>query len=562
MFKLNHRHDQMSFFDTVDQLPTGVKKMLDQSWAPAFREQIFRQINERRYAVLYSDVDSRPNFPVNVWVGMEIIKWLFNYTDAELLEQFHFNLLTAYAVGQKNLGELTLAERTIYYNRKRLLEYEEKEGRNLLEEEFEALTDDALEQLGINAKMQRMDSSFAGSCIKQMGRLELVVKVLQNFYRDIKEDQPRWKSVLGEYVETEADHIAYHLRNSEVSDHLQKVGALLFELHQAYAGNEIISALKSYQHINRILLEQFDVAENEGKTAIEVKPSKEIGSQSLQNPADDTATFRRKRRESYQGDILNVAETCDPENPVQLLTDVCVEQNVVSDKTLLEERAPKIKKRTGLDEIITDAGYTGESSEGICEKEGIRVVPTEVKGRKESSDRVSLTDFGFEGNSIVSCPQGHSPVEQIDKSETGRHIVRFDKTVCSVCPLESKCPVKCQKLFYSLSLTDRQILLAQRRQQLSKEDYRSKCRLRPAIEWTISQFKRKMRNGKLRVRGLGRVRNNIILMSIGINFRRIWAYLAKKSQSIPESLAFIVGLLLTLLVQPGRKPTDSIIFQR
>ena len=68
-----------------------------------------------------SNVESRPNFPVNVWVGLEIIKGLFDYTDAELLEQFHFNLLTAYAVGQENLGELTLAQRTIYYNRKRLL---------------------------------------------------------------------------------------------------------------------------------------------------------------------------------------------------------------------------------------------------------------------------------------------------------------------------------------------------------------------------------------------------------------------------------------------------------
>ena len=69
---------------------------------------------------------------------------MFDYTDEELLEQFHFNLLTAYALGLENLGEVTLAERTIYYNRKRLLEYEAKTGRNLLEEEFQAMTDDAL----------------------------------------------------------------------------------------------------------------------------------------------------------------------------------------------------------------------------------------------------------------------------------------------------------------------------------------------------------------------------------------------------------------------------------
>ena len=74
---------------------------------------------------------------------------MFDYIDQELLEQFHFNLFT----------------------------------------------DDALERLGIDSKAQRMDSSpsaslrtcFVGSFIKQMSRLELAVKVLQNFYHDLPE---------------------------------------------------------------------------------------------------------------------------------------------------------------------------------------------------------------------------------------------------------------------------------------------------------------------------------------------------------------------------------------
>jgi hypothetical protein len=69
--------------------------MMNKSWAPAFRRLVFEKIDERRYAELYSTVESRPNFPVNIWVGLEIIKWMFDYTDQELLEQFHFNLLTA-----------------------------------------------------------------------------------------------------------------------------------------------------------------------------------------------------------------------------------------------------------------------------------------------------------------------------------------------------------------------------------------------------------------------------------------------------------------------------------
>jgi hypothetical protein len=558
MFRENHRYEQGNFFNTVEHLPRWVKKMMDKSWAPGFRELVFRKIDERRYTELYSDVDSRPNFPVNVWVGLEIIKGMFDYTDEELLEQFHFNLLTAYALGLENLGEVTLAERTIYYNRKRLLEYEAQTGRNLLEEEFQAMTDDALEELGINAKTQRMDSSFVGSFIKQMSRLELIVKVLQNFYRDLDgKEQARWNPLVKEYVETEARHIAYYLKSAEVGYYLQRVGALLFELHQTYAGDERINALKSYEHIGRVLLEQFNIVEGGKETQIEVKPSQEISARSLQNPADDTATCRTKDGRIYKGGMFNVAETCAPENKVQLLTDVCVEQNVVADDDFLAERLPTVKERTGVEEIVTDANYTGEHSERVCQEETVAIIPTEVKGHKEQADRLSLKDFHFDGNSIASCPEGYSPIEQVHKPESGRHVVRFAKAICGACPRANECPARCRKYFYSLAFSDRQALLARRRQQLSQEDYRSKCRLRPAIEGTISQFKQKMRNGKLRIRGLPRIRNSIILMAIGINFGRVWAYLLETNPSIAFFSAVVVILALVLAIMVTRQPTYS-----
>ena len=103
MFRENKRYQQVSLFGTLYQLSTGVKKILDKSWAPAFRKLIFEKIDEKRYAGLYSEVASRPNFPVNVWVGLEVVKGLFDYTDEELLEQFHFNLLIAYALGRMGL---------------------------------------------------------------------------------------------------------------------------------------------------------------------------------------------------------------------------------------------------------------------------------------------------------------------------------------------------------------------------------------------------------------------------------------------------------------------------
>jgi len=548
MFRENQRHHQVNIFGIVHQFPAGVSKRLDKSWAPMFRKLVFDKIDESRYAELYSTVDSRPNFPINIWVSLEIIKWMFDYTDQELLDQFHFNLLTAHAVGLDNLGDITLAERTLYYNRERLLEYEARTGRNLLDEEFKAITDKALAKLPINAKLQRMDSSFVGSFIKQMSRLELLGKVLQNFYRDLPEaEQTRWKSRLNDYIKDDAEHIAYQLKRAEVEEHLKKLGELLFELHQAYTGESNLNSLQSYRHVSRALLEQYNVVTDTGKATVEVKPAKEISPASLQNPADETATFRHKNGESYKGDLFNIAETCAPENPVQLVTDISVHPNMVADDVILTQRIPEIKARTGIQEMITDGNYSGETSEKACIKEGVILIPTEVKGRKLSTEKMSLTEFRFGGNMITACPEGHSPI-WTHQPEEGHHIVRFAKEACANCSRRENCLIRFGKRFSSLIYNERQVILCRRRQQLGEETYHKKCLLRPAVEGTISQFKRLMHNGKLRIRLTPRIRNAIILMAIGINFGRLLAYLRenKLGLAILSSTAILLLMYLAL----------------
>jgi len=544
MFKENQRHRQVILFGIVHQFPVGVSKRLDKSWAPVFRKLIFEKIDESRFARLYSSLDSRPNFPVNIWVSLEIIKWMFDYTDQELLDQFHFNLLTAHAVGLDNLGDITLAERTLYYNRERLLDYEARTGRNLLDEEFKAITDESVAKLRINAKLQRMDSSFVGSFIKQMSRLELLAKVLQNFFRDLPQaGQTRWKSRLGAYIEDEAEHIAYRLKRAEVEEHLEKLGGLLFDIHQAYADDSAINSLKSYHHIGRVLLEQFNVVMSSKKATLEVKPAKEISPASLQNPADDSATFRRKNGEGYKGGLLNVSETCAPENPVQLLTDVSVHPNIVADDVILAERVPEIKARTGVEEMITDGNYSGEKSEKACSKENVVLIPAEVKGRKLPPEKMTLDEFRLDGNVIAACPEGQHPVTQINKPG-GHHIVRFDKGICADCARKKNCLVRFGKRFCSLIYKDRQVILSRRRQQLGEEAYRKKCLLRPAVEGTISQFKRLMHNGKLRIRGLGRIRNGVILIALGINFGRMLAYSKRNNPDLAELFSTAIRFLM------------------
>jgi len=89
---------QMSFNDSVMNMPDYLKKILKNSWAHPFQEVIFPAINEDRFEVLYSKKPSRPNSPVNVIIGALILKEIFQLSDADLLGSIYFDDRFQYAL--------------------------------------------------------------------------------------------------------------------------------------------------------------------------------------------------------------------------------------------------------------------------------------------------------------------------------------------------------------------------------------------------------------------------------------------------------------------------------
>ena len=82
MFCKNN-HQQTSVFEPINQMPKYLQDILNKGWAKAFKDYIFSQINEERFSVLYSNKASRPNSPINVILGLLIIKEIFQQTDKE-----------------------------------------------------------------------------------------------------------------------------------------------------------------------------------------------------------------------------------------------------------------------------------------------------------------------------------------------------------------------------------------------------------------------------------------------------------------------------------------------
>ncbi|MDW7671948.1 MAG: transposase [Bacillota bacterium] len=78
---------QIHFDDAFLNLPSRAQHFVQKSWAMGFSEIVFPVINEKRFAVLYSDNPaSRPNAPVNAVIGSLMLKEMFTLTDEDLLE--------------------------------------------------------------------------------------------------------------------------------------------------------------------------------------------------------------------------------------------------------------------------------------------------------------------------------------------------------------------------------------------------------------------------------------------------------------------------------------------
>jgi hypothetical protein len=530
MYKKNQRHMQIPLTSHVDELPENLKKRLEKSWAGVFYREFFTRLNENPFAVLYAKCPSRPNVPVNVLVGLEYLKAGNGWSDEEMYDAYCYDIQVRYALGYRQLSEGYFDLRTLYYFRERLSRYMQETGINLLDQAFEQVTDEQIKAYQIKTGKQRMDSTQIASNIREMGRLQLLVEVLQRVHRMLTaEDQTRYKENFAAYIKGHSGQYLYHLKGEDTSEHLEKIGEqmqrLVDDLHGNYEEEPV------YKVLCKVFDEHFRVEEKTVKT----KLGKELSASSLQSPDDLEATYRQKNNKSYKGYVANITETCDPENELQLITKVQVASNNMDDAQMLIEALPNLKERTEIDTIYTDGGYGSSEVDDSLQKQEVEQIQTAIRGRIPSSEKFNLSDFKIKQSengkpTQITCPQEQT-VEVHTSSQKKGLVAHFDDKSCQNCPYVEKCPTQRGKrdTRFHLRFTQNQINMSQRRQRslIHQEEGRN---LRAAVESTVRQVKHPFPAGKLPVRGRFRVNCMVIGSAMTANIRRIQRYLEAKTK--------------------------------
>ena len=518
MFKKNTKHTQSNIFGYTNIISEKMAKELQESEEQQFYKLIFCNIKEEDFACLYSEIDSRPNVPVNCMVSAILLQHRGKLTYEKLFDSIKFNLLTKTALGLQTLDEVPFSEASLFNFQNKLNSYFIETGINLLERVFDNLTEKQLKDLKIKTDIQRTDSFQAASNIRRYSRLQLLVEMLIRIYRVInEEDKKQYDELFIPYVKKTSGQFIYRLDTDDLSSELEKVGKVYREINDTLKPKyKDVDIFKTFE---RVYLEHFTVIEEE----IIIRTPEELTSSCLQSPDDIDATYRKKNNKQFYGQTANIVETCNPVNPINLVTDISVHANNIDDSKELNERIDIVKEKTpDINELHFDGAYGSKDNDKKFDKHSVTPIQTAIRGRENSGVEITINQIN-EGYYLASCPNQNIKSELVTK----RFKAEFDLNICSSCVFASVCNLIKKKSVRVYYFTEEEYLKKQRLAsiQMIPKERRS---LRTNVEATVSEFTRKMNNRKLKVRGTFKAEIFAFAVGIGVNFGRIYRYLCSQ----------------------------------
>jgi hypothetical protein len=513
MFKENKNILQNQLFGFSDLLSEVQNTKIKDSKEYCFFQMIVCNINEKDFKPLFSKDFSRPNSPVNFLVGSLILKELNDWTFKELFDNIEFNLLTKTALGLRNIQEQPFSYTTIFNFKNRIADYTMQTGINLFEKVFDALTLEQINRLKLKTNMQRADTTMIDLNIRTYSRLELLIEILIRLHRDLAEaDKLKFSAILFEYTQKTAQNQMYVLKSSDIPKQIEKIAQVYYKLHSQLQSNDYEN-VESFKNFIRVFKEHFILIEN----TITVKENKELNSSILQSPDAPDATYRNKRGEDYHGLEIFVNETCNPENPIQLISDIAVYQNNIDDTQILNQRVEVIKEKTpDLSQLHTDGGFGNAGNDQLLNELQIVHVQTAVRGRK-SEVELNIEQNQSSTGYTVSCPNQSAESSKTTKNNK----VVFDIAKCSQCPFMQVCKIFENKGIYYFSDDN---YTTNKRKNIILTLPLEQRKLRPNVEATVNELLKGTNSGKLRVRKTMSVLCYAFNRAISINLGRIHRY--------------------------------------
>lgn len=528
-FKTNEV-DQLSLFDSFSNLTAREQKALENSWAKVFAEEVFPKINEKPFAVLYSDKASRPNTPVNVIIGACIIKELFDYSDDEMVEGLMLDLRLQYALHTTSFEEQPLSDKTLSRFRRRCYDYEQTHGVDLYKMAITDYNNEIAKMMKLDGKIRRMDSMMINSNMRMLVRSELIYSCIAKLVKYIYENKPEAvpESLLHYAQPNDFNKVLYHERSSSLEERMLQFlsdAECLYDITKT--GYEDVP---EYELFIRCFSEQSIL--QEGKRRWFTKEDRQGRSTMLLNPTDPEATYREKGGKVYRGYVANVEETVGKNGSV--ITDYEYEPNIHSDAEFIKERIDELPVQDTRTSMIVDGAYYSAEAEEKAREKNIELLPTAlaIKNRRTN---IAMFQMDEQKTRVIQCPAGHEPRSCCYKKSNDEFKLSFDRDKCAGCPHKDQCHPKIYKKVANVLITRKSLMRVELEKRMASEEYELYRRIRNGVE-TIPSILR--RNYHLEKLPRGKQRGKFFFGSkiAALNFRKLFHFTKGSSNYAPNPL--------------------------
>ncbi len=528
---------QTRLFDPFEAVLTPkTRQALVQDWPGVFRHVILTLMPVDTLRKHFHPRWGRPTRELYSMAGLLLLKEWHHWTEEQAVHAYQFHMDVQYALNLEPKA-YDLSVRTL----ERYLGYFEQD--ELAQRVLHDVTTRLVEVLGTKIDQQRLDSTHVFSDMAQLGRTRLLGVALKRFLTQVQRHDPAAYAALPAALRQRyapSEHLLFgDIAKDRESRRLlrQQVAEDLHQVLRQFADQPAHAKRSSYQALERIFHEQCEVQEE--KVIVKDK----TGNTVMQNPSDPDASYDGHKGPGYQ---VQIAETCAPDNEVQLITAALPQTAAVPDEEAVAPVLADLKASQLLPkELLGDMHYPSQENVQLAESYGVELVgPVPGAAPVQRPDDLTLDDFVIDEKTeqVTCCPDGHAPVRSVPHPASGRTHTTMAAAHCERCAYRTQCPVVATADGYHLEHTAKQRRVAERRREQQTEVFRQRYRRRSGIESTNSGLKRRTGLGRLRVRGRPRVFQALYLKITGWNILRasVCATMRKLVQAKAQTAVFRV----------------------
>lgn len=264
-----------------------------------------------------------------------------------------------------------------------------------------------------------------------------------------------------------------------------------------------IQETEAFEHLKRMLNEQCAQMEDGSFIAIE---GNKIAPNSLQNPSDPDATYRKKGGKDHIGYSLNLVEFRDQESGTGLILNHAYKANSHSDAEYGETLVKDHPLSNEIEILSVDGAYYRVKTVETAREKEIEINFSQLTDRSVKKDQIGVDQFTIdpETNQINQCPAGQASVKSTYDEEMDVYTAKFEKSDCDNCPLRMHCPIQEQKKFNNVRFTGNKLQTDLVRSQLGTERHKELSNYKAGIEGIPSTLRRVFQIDHIPVRGFVR----------------------------------------------------------